>query len=256
VPDVRGSNSNPEPRKRLFVPLDTPDPERALGLVRLLHAEVGGFKIGLELFTVGGPALVSEVREHSPVFVDLKFHDIPNTVGGAAAAIGRLGVSYFTMHAAGGPEMIRRGVEAAASAAANEGVPPPTVLAVSVLTSHDDETLSAIGMAGPCSAAVARLAVLAREAGAGGLVCSAHEVERARAVFPDGVLAVPGIRPAAGATLTDDDQVRTATPDRVVCLGADLLIVGRPITRAADPVAAAKAVVEEIRQAMPRGPDA
>jgi orotidine-5'-phosphate decarboxylase len=210
---------------------------------------VGGFKIGLELFTIGGPRLVGEIREQAAVFLDLKLHDIPHTVAGAAGAIGRLGVHYFTLHASGGPEMIRRGAAAAAEAATAAGVLPPTALAVSVLTSHDDETLRSVGMAGPCAAAVTRLAALARDAGAGGLVCSAHEVGQVREVFPDGVLAVPGVRPAGGSGPADDDQSRTATPTQVVRLGADLLVVGRPITRADDPAAAASALVDEIERA-------
>ena len=141
--------------------------------------------------------------------------------------------------------MIRRGVEASAEAAEQVGLPRPLALAVTVLTSHDDDELKAIGLQGPCGTAVLRLARLAREAGAGGLVCSALEVATARQVFPGGTLVVPGIRPAAGST-AGDDQSRTATPARAVAAGADFLVIGRPITRATDPAAAAEAIAATI----------
>jgi len=242
---VQGSRSEPAPHERVFVALDTPDVHRARSLVRALGGHVGGFKIGLELFCVGGPQLVAELREHGDLFVDLKLHDIPNTVAGAAAAIGRLGARYFTLHASGGSEMIRRGVAAAREGAAGAGLPAPTALAVTVLTSHDDDTLAAVGLAGPCGEAVARLARLARDAGAGGLVCSALEVADARRLLPEGVLVVPGIRMADGS-VRSDDQARAGTPDEVVRRGGDLLVVGRPITQADDPVHAADRIAEAI----------
>ena len=238
--------------ERVLVALDTPEPARAQRLVRLLAGAVGGFKIGIELFTSHGPRLVDEIRgSGATVFLDLKFHDIPNSVAGAAAAAARAGVSLFTVHALGGPEMIRRAVESAAEAASAAGVPAPLVLAVTVLTSHDDETLRRVGLAGPCSDAVLRLAALAREAGAGGVVCSALEVAAVRRTFPAGLLVVPGIRPDRGGGACDDDQSRVATPARAVSLGADRLVIGRPITHAADPLAAATAIVEEIRLGEP-----
>ena len=167
---------------RLFVALDTPDVERARELARSLAPEVGGFKVGLELFAAAGPDLVRELVDHGvDVFIDLKLHDIPNTVAGAAAAITRLGATHFTVHATGGPTMIHRAVQAASEAAVAAGRPAPKVLAVTVLTSHDDGELETIGLAGPCVEAVSRLAILARKAGAGGLVCSAQEVETATA---------------------------------------------------------------------------
>lgn len=236
-----------EAHRRILVALDTPDAEQARALVRRLSGRVGGFKVGLELFTSHGPGLIEEIRDAgNEIFLDLKLHDIPNTVAGAAAAAARLGVDFFTVHASGGPEMIRRGVAAANDAARAAGVRPPVVLAVTVLTSHDDDDLERIGLAGPCASAVLRLAELARGAGAGGLVCSPLEVGRARERFPAGVLVVPGIRPAASAE--GDDQARTATPASAVSLGADRLVIGRPITRAEDPVAAALAVADELRR--------
>ena len=231
-------------RERLFVALDTPDAGRARELLRSLLGAVGGFKVGLELYGSCGPELVREIRASgAAVFLDLKLHDIPNTVAGAAAAIGRLGPSFFTVHALGGAEMIRRGAAAATESAAAVGLPAPQTLAVTVLTSHDDASLERIGLAGPCSGAALRLAELARDAGAGGIVCSALEVGAVRRLFPEGTLVVPGIRPDGASA---DDQSRTATPARALAAGADLLVVGRPITRAEDPVAAAQAIVAEL----------
>jgi orotidine-5'-phosphate decarboxylase len=233
-------------RDRLFVALDTPDAAAARGLVDRLSGHVGGFKVGLELFVSNGPELVREIRRcGAAVFLDLKLHDIANTVAGAAAAIARLGASYFTLHASGGPKMIADGVEAARRAATDAGLEPPTALAVSVLTSLDDDALERIGLRGPCRSAVLRLAEVARDAGAGGLVCSPLEVAAVRERFPGGTLVVPGIRPGGG-DVTGDDQRRVATPRRAIAMGADLLVLGRPITRADDPAAAADAIVEEI----------
>jgi orotidine-5'-phosphate decarboxylase len=238
-----------KPRERIFVALDTPDLERARRLVRLLQGQIGGFKVGLQLFTLGGPEIVKEIRRSgAELFLDLKLHDIPNTVAGAAAAVTRLGATYFTVHACGGAEMIRRGVDASAEAAEQIGLPLPTLLAVTVLTSHDDNDLETIGIQGPCRTAVLRLARLARASGAGGLVCSPLEVEAVRDVFPGGTLVVPGIRPAGTAAPRNDDQSRTATPGRAVAAGADLLVIGRPITRAEDPADAAQAIAAEIER--------
>jgi orotidine-5'-phosphate decarboxylase len=235
-----------EPRERILVALDTPDPARALETAGVLRGRVGGFKIGLELFTAGGPEIVERIRDGGDeVFVDLKLHDIPNTVGGAAATVARLGVSFFTMHALGGRTMLRTGVERARAVAAESGFPAPTALAVTVLTSHSDDDLSEIGVDGPCGTAVERLAALARSAGVGGLVCSPLELQRVRAVFPSGTLVVPGIRPAGSDR---GDQARTATPAVAVARGADRLVIGRPITRAENPAAAAEAIALEIAE--------
>jgi len=242
----------PNPHERLYVALDTPDASRARKLARALAGRVGGFKIGLELFTSHGPDLVRELRDSGRIFLDLKLHDIPNTVAGAAAAIARLGVDYFTVHASGGPAMLKRASVAAAEAAGAAGLAAPTLLAVTVLTSLDDATLDIVGLRGPSAAAVERLARLTRESGAGGLVCSAREVQRAREVFPSGTLVVPGIRPGATA-VGNDDQARTATPAEAVERGADLLVVGRPITDAADPAEAAAAIVRELGRPSPPG---
>lgn len=233
--------------ERIFVALDTPDAERALALAGSLAGRVGGLKVGLELFTAAGPDLVRRVSDLGlPVFLDLKLHDIPNTVAGAAGAIGRLGVSFFTVHALGAGEMIRRAVEASHEAAWSTGHPPPVALAVTILTSHDDASLASVGVLGPSRVAVERLAALAESSGAGGLVCSPLEVARAREVFESGILVVPGIRPAGPRA--GDDQARVATPGEAVAAGADRIVVGRPITAAPDPAAAADAIARDIAE--------
>lgn len=235
--------------ERILVALDMPDPAAAFDLARRLDGCVGGFKVGLELFSAAGPRVVEQMRDAGhAVFLDLKLHDIPNTVAGAAAAIGRLGVNYFTLHASGGVEMLRLGASAAAAAAAAAGHAPPLALAVTVLTSHDDAGLERIGLRGPCSAAVSRLAALAREADVAGLVCSPLEVAELRAAFPTAVLVVPGIRPSSPDATSGDDQSRTATPGAAIAAGADRLVIGRPITRAADPRSAAETIAEELRR--------
>jgi orotidine-5'-phosphate decarboxylase len=237
-----------KPEARTFVALDTPDIERARVLARVLAGRVGGFKVGLEAFVAFGPSLISELRGlgHA-VFLDLKFHDIPNTVAGASAAAARCGVSLLTVHALGGPAMIARAIEASRAAAA-PGSAPPIVLAVTILTSHDDLSLRHVGIEGTCADAVPRLATLAREAGAGGVVCSPLEVAAARRVFPEGLLVVPGIRPKTTGDRPGDDQARVASPAEAVRAGADLIVVGRPITAASDPVAAAAAIADDIHR--------
>ena len=158
---------------------------------------------------------------------------------------GKLGVRMFTVHATGGPTMIPRAVEASRSEAEEAGHPAPTLLAVTVLTSHDDDELAAIGLAGPCCDAVVRLADMARDAGAGGLVCSPREVAAVRGRFPAGTLVVPGIR-MADACVAGDDQTRVGTPGGTVAAGADYLVIGRPITRADDPAEAADRIAAAI----------
>lgn len=232
--------------ERILVALDTPNAGRARELVQELADEVGGFKVGLELFTSHGPRIVRDVLDAgSKVFLDLKMHDIPNTVAGGAAAVARLGVSFMTVHALGGPEMIKRATEAAYEAAEKSGMRPPVILAVTILTSHDNRDLEILGLGGPCRDAVLRLARMARDAAAGGIVCSSLEVSEVRETFPAGIRVVPGIRPAFASR---DDQARVATPASAIANGADRLVIGRPITRADDPVAAARAITLEIEQ--------
>jgi orotidine-5'-phosphate decarboxylase len=234
-----------EPRERLVVALDVDDVDRARVLVRALRGRVGLFKVGLELFTLAGPDFAREVASSGGgVFLDLKLHDIPNTVEGAARRAAALGVRMLTVHAQGGRAMIEAAVRGAREEAARLGASPPLVLAVTVLTSLDGEDLAATGLAGPPAAAVERLAGLALSAGADGLVASPLEVGALRERFgPEPILLTPGIRPAGSAA---DDQKRTLSPREALAAGADYLVVGRPITRADDPAARAAAIVASL----------
>jgi orotidine-5'-phosphate decarboxylase len=226
--------ASPQPNP-LVVALDTSDPARAEGLARRLSGAVGMVKVGLELFTAAGPGCVDRLRAHAPVFLDLKLHDIPTTVGGAARNAGRLGAAMLTVHALGGPNMVRAAVDGAAEGAAEAGVPTPQVVAVTVLSS----------LAEAAGASPASLAFEAVEAGAGGAVVSGEDVEVVReALGEDPVLVVPGIRPAGG---NGHDHVRILTPAEAVEAGADLLVIGRPITEASDPRAAAEAILRSVR---------
>jgi orotidine-5'-phosphate decarboxylase len=207
---------------------------------RAVAPEVGMLKVGLELFAAEGPAVARAAAALGrPLFLDLKLHDIPNTVEGAARSAARCGASLLTVHAAGGTEMIRAAVRGAG--------PDVRVLAVTVLTSLDASALAGIGLAGPPEAAVVRLARLAIAAGAGGLVCSPHEVAAVRAaVGADALLVVPGVRPAGAAK---GDQARVATPEEAVRAGADVIVLGRPLRDAPDPVAAARAIAASLHPA-------
>ena len=239
--------------EKIFVALDSGDLQRALELAGTLAGRIGGLKVGLELFTAAGPDVVRRVRDLGlPVFLDLKLHDIPNTVAGAAAAAGRLGVSYLTVHALGGVSMMKRAVEAAHEGAAAAGHRAPVILAVTILTSHDDASLTELGIAGPCTQAVERLAALAKTAAVGGVVCSPLEIGKARSAFESAVLVVPGIRPATPGPRAIDDQSRVATPGQAVAGGADRIVVGRPITGAPDPAAAADAIARDNAEAIAR----
>jgi len=227
-----------QPRERLIVALDVPDAAAARALVERLAGRVGVFKVGSQLFTAAGPDLVREiVARGERVFLDLKYHDIPNTVAGAVASASRLGVTLVDVHGLGGPAMM----EAAAGARADERT---RLLAITVLTSHDEATLARIGLAGPIAEAVPRLARLAAACGMDGVVASPHEVALVRqACGRDFLIVTPGIRPAGSAK---GDQARLATPGAALAAGADYLVVGRPITDAADPGAAADAIVAEM----------
>jgi len=235
-------------RRRLIVALDAPDARTAAELVERLEGTCQWFKVGLELFTAAGPAVVQAMvaRGHS-VFLDLKFHDIPNTVAGAVRSATAWGVRMMTVHAAGGPAML------AAARAALDGVAnPPELLAVTVLTSMDVEQLHASGVERSPAKQVELLAKMGLEAGIHGFVCSAQEVAAVRArTGPQGVLVVPGIRPAGTlAPRRTDDQKRIATPAEALCAGASYLVVGRPITQASNPAEAAEAILHEIAKAL------
>ncbi len=223
---------------RLIAALDTADPARAAAWAEAVAPACGMLKLGLEFFLANGLAGVRRVGAR-PVFLDLKLHDIPNTVAGAVRAVLPCGAAMLTLHAAGGGAMIE-----AARRAAEEAPARPLLLAVTVLTSLDAEALHATGVAGGPRQQVLRLARLALAAGADGLVCSAHEVAMLRDVLGAGpVLVVPGIRPAGAAA---GDQARTMTPGEAMAAGADWLVVGRPITGAVDPGAAARAIAGEM----------
>jgi len=230
----------------LAVALDL-EPAAARQIGARLAREVGYLKVGLALFCSEGPAIVRELQEAGArIFLDLKLHDIPNTVSLAARAIGRLGVDLVTLHASGGEEMVRAAVEGCAEGAAAAGVTPPTVLAVTVLTSLSPMALTRIGLEGPPERAVVRLAALAAAAGAGGIVCSPREARAVRAAVGSGArLVTPGIRPAGQAF---GDQARSETPEAAISAGADLLVVGRPILQAPDPVQAARELVDELNR--------
>ena len=201
-------------------------------------------KLGLEFFGANGPEGVRQIAASGlPVFLDLKFHDIPNTVAGAVRAVLPLSPAILTIHASGGAAMMRAAAEAAAEAGNNR----PRVVAVTVLTSLDDDDLDAVGQTPPAGDQVQRLAALARSCGLVGIVCSPMETSALRAACgPDFTLVVPGIRPASYLRGATDDQQRTATPGRAVEAGADRLVIGRPITGADDPVAAAESIASEI----------
>jgi orotidine-5'-phosphate decarboxylase len=232
-------------RHRLAVALDFESRESIRSFAHRLSPEAGVMKIGLQAFVSFGPDLVREVvAGGASVFLDLKLHDIPNTVAGAAAAAARTGASIVNVHAQGGREMMRKGADAAREAAAGASLPAPRIIAVTVLTSLDAAGLAETGVAGAPREAALRLAMLAKEAGLDGVVCSPEEVAAIRAACGDGFfLVVPGIRPAGSAA---GDQKRIATPAAAIADGADLLVVGRPITGAEDPVAAAQAIAAEI----------
>ena len=224
--------------ERLIVALDVPTADDALRLVDRLAGRVSFFKVGSQLFTAAGPEIVrSLVARNLRVFLDLKYHDIPNTVAAAVKSAGGLGVSLLTLHGLGGRAML----EAAASARP-EG--PLRLLAVTVLTSHDEASLADIGLAGPLSDAVRRLARLARDAGIDGVVASPLEARLLREACGEGFLIVtPGVRPAGAQA---GDQSRLATPAGALSAGADYLVVGRPITADVDPRKAAQRVLDDL----------
>jgi len=225
-------------QEHLYIPLDQMEPEEALALARRLAPEVGGFKVGMDLFFQGGPAVAREVVQLGlPVFLDLKLHDIPQTVARGVRAVRELGVRYLTVHAAGGEAMLR--------AAQEEAGEELRLLAVTLLTSIDGQTAQAIGWRETPQEIVLRLAKIARDAGLRGYITSGEEAARIRALAPDAAIGVPGVRRTQDAT---GDQRRVVTPAAALRAGADLIIVGRPITQAQDPVAAARAFVEEIAQ--------
>jgi len=239
----------PDASSRVLVALDTPDVDKARSLAGQLHGRIGAIKLGLEFFNAAGPQGVRAVTAPTggapvPFFLDLKFHDIPNTVAGAVRSVTPLAPMILNVHAAGGPAMMKAARDAAHQTAAGLGITPPLVIAVTVLTSLDERDLTALGQDSDAQAQVLRLARLTQECGLDGVVCSPHEIAAIRkGCGPDFKLIVPGIRPA-GAEL--GDQKRVMTPRQAVDAGADWIVIGRPITGAADPAAAASAIAGEL----------
>lgn len=228
-------------RNPIIVALDVPTAEQALALARDVAPAVGAFKIGGELFTAAGPDIVHRVRDlGAGVFLDLKYHDIPNTVAKAVAAAVRLDVQMLTVHASGGSAMLRAAEESAQQTAAQSGRHPPLVLGVTVLTSLDGSALAEIGGDANVGRQVERLAGLTVRSGLRGLVCSPLEIVALRQFLPDKVqLVTPGIRTGAEQA---DDQKRTLTPREAIAAGANWLVIGRPIYAAPNPRAAAEAI--------------
>jgi orotidine-5'-phosphate decarboxylase len=225
----------------VFCALDTTDVGKASAWARAIKPFVGGLKIGMEFFNANGPEGVTKIADVGlPIFLDLKLHDIPNTVAGGIRALLPLDVAITNIHASGGPAMMR----AAADEAAKAGAKRPKILGVTMLTSLDASDLAATGVTGTALEQVVRLAKLAQTSGLDGVVCSAHEIEPLRrALGRDFMLVVPGIRPAGTALA---DQKRVMSPREALALGATILVIGRPITAAADPGAAARAIRDEL----------
>jgi orotidine-5'-phosphate decarboxylase len=230
------------PKNRLAVALDFPDAYQAMKLVDSLGQTCQWFKVGMELYYAAGNDMIRQLRDRGfDVFLDLKLHDIPNTVAGAVRSATKAGVSLLTIHASGGSAMMTAAAEAAKAPGS------PRLLAVTVLTSMDAAQLAATGITASPAEQVLRLANLATQSGIDGFVCSAEEVAAVRAATgPDSLLVIPGIRPEGAAI---GDQKRIATPAQAIAQGASMLVVGRPITQAADPGAAAEAILDEIGKA-------
>jgi len=233
-------------RDKLIVALDFNTAEAATQMTDKLRGRAGMFKVGMEAFTAEGPMLARYLIDSGEkVFLDLKFMDIPNTVRGACRAAAAMGVTLLNVHALGGRKMLRAALEGATEGA-SEGRPRPLVLAVTILTSLAAGDLEEMGIAGPPEDAVLRMARLAQSEGLDGVVASAKEVAALRRECgPQFVIVTPGIRPAGAAA---NDQSRTATPQSALAAGADYLVIGRPITAATDPAAAAEAILEEMKK--------
>ena len=235
---------------QLLIALDVASATEALRLADTLRGSVGGFKIGNQLFTTEGPSIVRTLAgKGDRVFLDLKFHDIPNTVASAVAAATALGAWMINVHASGGAKMMQAAREAARRTAASEGRPTPRLIAVTVLTSLTAGSLAEVGIGGTVIEQVTRLARLAQQAGLDGVVASPQETGVIRALCGDGFeIVTPGIRGGAAAT-PKDDQERTMSPGEAISAGASYIVVGRPVIAAVDPRAAAERIAEEIRSA-------
>lgn len=232
-------------KERLIVALDVDTREKALTLVEKLKKDIKVFKIGSELFTSCGPGIVKDVKDKGcGVFLDLKFHDIPNTVAKSAAAAVRLGVLLFNVHALGGPDMMKKAASTVTEEARRLKINKPKIIAVTMLTSMGENNLKKIGIDDNMEKQVLRLARLAKDSGMDGVVASPSEVELIREkTGKDFLVVTPGVRPSWAVK---DDQKRTATPKEAIASGANFIVIGRPIIEAPDPLSAARKVLEEI----------
>jgi len=239
------SPSKADPKDKIIFALDVDHFSEAQRWVTLLKDHVGIFKVGKQLFTHAGPKIVDMIRQKGQkAFLDLKFHDIPNTVAKAGEEATKLNVAMFNLHALGGVEMMRKTVEASRATAKNLGIPRPIILAVTILTSMDEETLKEVGVQGPLLEEVGRLALLASRAGVDGVVASPQEIGIIRQKCGEKFLIVtPGIRLP---TDKKDDQKRTLSPKEAVAAGANYLVIGRPIKEAKDPLEAVQKIIEDI----------
>ncbi len=235
-----------EPKEKIIVALDVETEQEAREIIAEISGEVGAFKVGLQLFTSAGASFVRETVEAGhKVFLDVKFHDIPNTVAKASVEVIRLGVWMFNIHAFGGSEMMRRTVEDVNEVCEKESLTKPKIIGVTVLTSSNQTTLSEIGVDLKVENQVVNLAQLTAKCDLDGVVASSHEIEaiRKNVQSPDFLIVTPGIRPSFA---TNDDQKRVMTPKQAVELGADYLVIGRPITKAKDKLSAVRQILEEI----------
>lgn len=234
-------------KERLIFALDVDSFEQAQRWVCLLHDEIGMFKVGKQLFTRCGPSVVQMIRdEGGEVFLDLKYHDIPNTVAKASIEAARMGVKMFNVHALGGRAMMQCMVDEVVQASRVEGFDLPIMLGVTILTSSTESDLRDVGILKPVAEMVPLLASLAQKAGLSGVVASAQELDLIRAACGDDfVVVTPGVRPN---TTSQDDQQRVMTPAEAIRAGSDYLVVGRPISKAVDPVAAAREIVVQMSQ--------
>lgn len=243
---ARTADPTDRAKDRIIVALDVETAGEARDLVSELSGSVGAFKIGLQLFTAEGPTFVRELAgSGARIFLDLKFHDIPNTVARAAVEAAKLGVWMFNVHTLGGPEMMRTTSDSLREFCDKQGIQKPHLIGVTVLTSSDRSTLQAVGIDGEMNDEVLRLTKLASECGLDGVVASPLETALIREAVPDEkfLLVTPGIRPDFA---TNNDQKRVTTPSKAVSAGANYLVIGRPITKAADPRASAEQILKEI----------
>jgi orotidine-5'-phosphate decarboxylase len=234
-----------DPKERIIFALDVDHFSEALRWVNLLKNQLGMFKVGKQLFTHAGPKVVDMILQKGQrVFLDLKFHDIPNTVAKAGEEATKLNVTMFNLHALGGSDMMKKTVEASHATAKNLGIPKPIILAVTILTSMSEDTLREVGIGGPVAEEVGRLASLSMKAGVDGVVASPQEIGIIRkSCGKEFLIVTPGIRSPSSKM---DDQKRTLSPKEAIKAGADFLVIGRPIKEAKDPVEAVQKIVEDI----------